>query len=397
MAFQLPNFQVPPVATIADPADPTRAEIVAYRTLTTQWNTTVLNQLSICNPNHGYAVPYPNDPPVNADQAARIVRLQEIRQYVDGLFPIYAAGYAALAQAIAAGNQPAPAVAAPRPRLPKTALPDKFVGKSSAAARHFLQQCEKYAAICPFSSPEKEIRWMLQLMKGEASHWRDAQLDQYKLVPPPAHLANRALFVVEFRARWTDPYESEKALDRILKGYIVQRGSVKVYNDQFNKALSLTTETGTNASILRSYETGLKSTVRNAAVVALLATPNISFPDRQKLMARLDETLMQTRAQTNPTIPRRYTTLNPAANPPSGSFPQDARAPTPNTPAPRNQIPIEDEATHQYTRLTPEERENLRQIGGCFRCRQPGHISSQCPRRIETRLNYQALQEASPD
>ena len=45
MAVQLPNFQAPPVAVIADPGDPTHAEIVAHRVLVTQWNTTVLNQL----------------------------------------------------------------------------------------------------------------------------------------------------------------------------------------------------------------------------------------------------------------------------------------------------------------------------------------------------------------
>ncbi|MGL4650409.1 MAG: hypothetical protein ACRC1H_13460, partial [Caldilineaceae bacterium] len=29
--------------------------------------------------------------------------------------------------------------------------------------------------------------------------------------------------------------------------------------------------------------------------------------------------------------------------------------------------------------LTAAEREHLRRIGGCFRCRHPGHIASQCP------------------
>jgi hypothetical protein len=30
-------------------------------------------------------------------------------------------------------------------------------------------------------------------------------------------------------------------------------------------------------------------------------------------------------------------------------------------------------------KLTPEEKEELTKIGGCFRCRQPGHFSHQCP------------------
>jgi len=75
MAFQLPNFQALPVAVIGDPADPTCGEIVAYRALITQWNTSVLDQLSIYNPHHGYTVPYPNDLPVTADQAACLAHL----------------------------------------------------------------------------------------------------------------------------------------------------------------------------------------------------------------------------------------------------------------------------------------------------------------------------------
>ncbi len=132
---------------------------------------------------------------------------------------------------------------------------------------------------------------MLRLMEGDASRWRDEQLAKYALVPPPAYLMDRALFVVEFEAHWTDPRESEKSLDRILNEEIIQRTSVKTYNDQFNEALSLTTETGANAAILRSYEIGLKSTVRIAAIGALVANPSINFHDRQMLMVHVDEAL----------------------------------------------------------------------------------------------------------
>src|SRR5882757_2457122 len=128
-------------------------------------------------------------------------------------------------------------------------------------------------------------------MEGDVSHWQDEQLAQYTLLPQPVHLTDRELFTVEFKAHWTDPYEGEKALDRILKGQIIQRTSVKAYNDQFNKALSLTMETGANAAILRSYETGLKANVRIAAIGALVANRSINFRDRQTLMVYVDEAL----------------------------------------------------------------------------------------------------------
>src|SRR5258706_14840698 len=164
MAFQLPNFQVPPVATIADPADPTHAEIVGYRVQVTQWNTTVLTQLDVSNPNHGYGVPYPDDPPVNADQAARIARLQEIRQYVDKLFSIYAAGYAALGQAVVSRNR-RPVVAAPLPRPPKMPLPSSVPEQTAVATPRLPLSWKNNAEKPPFSQPHHEIHCELPLIE----------------------------------------------------------------------------------------------------------------------------------------------------------------------------------------------------------------------------------------
>ena len=36
-------------------------------------------------------------------------------------------------------------------------------------------------------------------LEGDASHWRDEQLTQYGLVPPPAHLLDRVLFPGDFQ------------------------------------------------------------------------------------------------------------------------------------------------------------------------------------------------------
>ncbi len=369
MTAQLPDFLPLPQAVIADEANPTVAEITAFRTRLDPWRTTVLANLTVLNPNHGFNLAFPKNPAAVANRAARITRLQDLRTYGLTLYPLYAAAYATFANALAAGNIPAqPPALALLP--PKTALPEKFLGKSATAARHFLQQCENYAAICPFASPGQEIRWMLQLMEGDASHWRAEQLSQYARVPPPAHLMDRAMFEAEFKARWADPYEGEKALDKILKGQIIQRTSVKNYNDQFNEALSLTTLTGKDASILRSYEAGLKPTIRKAATVALIGYPNVDFHDRQMLMVFLDESLMQTCGQTNPTTQSRYASTSPVTALPSAT-------------APRNQTPIKVEAARQHTRPTPEEREHLRKIGACFKCRERGHMAHQCPRNAQ--------------
>ena len=296
MAVQLPNFLPMPIAIITDETDPDRNEIVAFRTAVEKWRSSVLANLTVLNPNYGKAPPLPNNPADNADAAARITHLQELRQVATALFPIYAAAYAQFAVALAAGNPPPTPPPAPVPRPPKTKLPNVFTGKSSTAARQFLRQCTNYAVISPFADPEQQIRWVLQLLKGEAAPWRDQQLNMLKANPPPAHLLTWDAFCDEFEARWTDPHEAEKALDMIMNGTIQQRTSVKIYNDQSNAALRLTSMTGANVVVTRAYKMGLKPAVRIAAIAPLLADPNMTFHKKQALMVHIDETLMQIRS-----------------------------------------------------------------------------------------------------
>jgi hypothetical protein len=89
---------------------------------------------------------------------------------------------------------------------------------------------------------------------------------------------------------------------------------------------------------------------------------------------------MQTRGQTFLAPQRRY---NPTANPSTDQATHGAQTTAPTTSTPRISTPIKAETARQYTRLTPEERERLRQLGYCFRCQQPGHIASHCPRNAQ--------------
>ena len=120
MAVQLPNFLPMPVAVITDEADPDRNEIVTFRTAVEDWRNRVLANFSIFNPNFAGAPPLPNNPGNNADAAARVTRLQGLRQIPLAIFPAYAQAYAQFAGALAAGNvppppSPPPPVYAPRP------------------------------------------------------------------------------------------------------------------------------------------------------------------------------------------------------------------------------------------------------------------------------------------
>jgi len=380
MAFALPAFIAVPVAVIADEAAVTRAELTTYRTTILAWDHGTRAQLLFLNPIHGFVLPLPAAPAVNLDQDERILYLATLRQYVGGLYPIYAAAYVATANALigaAAPPPPPPPPPAPAIRPPKTQLPNQFHGKSPALARHFLQQCVNYIAIAPFPDHPTEIRWALQLLDGEAAPWRDAQLAKYQLAAVPANLLDWDLFVDLFNARWTDPHEAEKALDRIMNHTIKQKTSVKVYNDLFNEAMVLANVADTNTMLLRAYETGLKPAVRNAAVGPLMYIPNPTFEQRQSMMVRLDETLQQTAQRETPFVPRTVIN-NPVFN---VANPTPSRDSTPARGS--SSTPIKVETARQYTRLTPAEREELRRTGGCFCCRQKGHMASQCPRNAQ--------------
>ena len=97
---RLPPFQAMPVAVITDETDPDLAEITTFRTAVLSWSTTVLANLSVLNPTHGFAEVLANVPAANAAVDVRIARLTEMRTYVTRLFPIYAAGYATFANAL---------------------------------------------------------------------------------------------------------------------------------------------------------------------------------------------------------------------------------------------------------------------------------------------------------
>ena len=167
--------------------------------------------------------------------------------------------------------------------------------------------------------------------------------------------------------------------------------SVKKYNNEFNKALALTTLTGADVAILRAYTTGLKPAVRNTSIAMIYANPNILFHRRQALMVEIDELLMQTHQATNPAPKPRTMINNLVFNIQStlAAATGSARATT----APQGQTPIKVEAARQYTKLTPQERAELARTGSCFRCREQGHMAAQCPRGNQ---QVNAIEPATP-
>jgi len=324
MAFALPTLAIPPIAHITTPIDPDWQELNQFRGAVETWMNTTLTHLAVYNPNHGWNLALPPVNVHNSTQPNQVQRLGELHDINITLFPIYAQAYAQVAAAImggAAAPQVNPAQPPAQPRPPKVKLPEGFNGKSAAKAQHFIRECENYAQITPFIDAVTQIRWALQMLEGDTAHWRDEMLDGYDVVAPaapPPHLIDWDDFMMVFEARWMDPHEADKALDKIMRGLIIQKTSVKIYNNQFNEAMGLAGLTGANTAIDHAYVIGLKGPVHQAAIAPQMAAPNMTFTKKQALMVRIDEMLMQTQPQTQNT---RNTNATPQQGHAQSTFP----------------------------------------------------------------------------
>jgi len=173
-----------------------------------------------------------------------------------------------------------------------------------------------------------------------------------ELQNPPLWVGDMDAFSQHFQSWWMDPHKAEKALNAIMEKKITQKTSVKRYNDEFNEALGLTTENGTNSMVVCSYKTGLKASVRNAAIAPKMVNPNMTLSELQSLMVHINKTLMQTQTlNTNPRSSQCIVFNQPVLNLPA--MPTSNH--TVSTPAPRGQTPIKVEVACQFTKLTPEE------------------------------------------
>jgi hypothetical protein len=210
-------------------------------------------------------------------------------------------------------------------------------------------------------------------------------MDRYDQFPVVPHLLGWDDFVAEFEARWVDPNKEGKAVDKLMMRQVSQHTSVKVYNDTFNELLNLTSLANTSVAVLCTYDAGIKTDVWTAALPALRTNQNMSFHNRQQLMVEMDESLQERcpRQQQQP----RFVINNPVIQlpPPRGNFRGASASALCVTAMPqpysRQSTPVKVEAAWQFTKLTPEEQENLCRAGQCFYCWEQGHMANQCQRR----------------
>jgi hypothetical protein len=152
---------------------------------------------------------------------------------------------------------------------------------------------------------------------------------------------------------------SINAYDRLQR--LSQRTSVFTYNHDF-RALMLELPDMDQATHLHYYIKGLKDSIRPFVAMQQPETTAAA----ENIAERVDASMFKPQPRTPGFRP------NPGYRTPGGPTPMELDA---------------------ITKLTPAERERLCKTGGCFRCRQTGHLARDCPMPNRTPPRINAIEE----
>jgi hypothetical protein len=265
MAFQGANI-ILPVFTPTDPANITDPEWDNFEDeAMTAWRGLIFTN-NMMNPNY----------------IALAMNLAFVAAPGDSLGRLYAAmgilvqltnlnnTYQNLRNTLIVNPPPPPAAPAPAPATRhKATPPSEYHGKANKA-KTFMNECENYFVQTPMND-ELKIQVVLQLMKEDATQWKDKQLKAFNVAPLPFQLTSWANFKAAFHTHFNDPRETECAQAELAAGKVRQTTSVCLFMDQICEKTSKV-GWGTDAQRMSYIRLGLKPEVRKA--VAGQVAPN---------------------------------------------------------------------------------------------------------------------------
>jgi hypothetical protein len=234
---------------------------------------------------------------------------------------------------------PAPVVI-PAPRI-KPERPPPFTGKKSESLEAWIFQMQQYCNLAQVPANDR-ILFAGTFFKDQAAIW-------WRNYHQEIDWANQAPgwedFLTTARTHFIPVNTSINAYDRLQR--LSQKTSVNAYNYEF-RALMLELPDMDPATRMNYYQRGLKESIR----------PFVAMQQPADLAAA------ETIAERVDAVTFKPTTRNLGFRPNYGHR------------TPGGATPMELDA---ITKLTPSERERLRKSGGCFRCRQAGHLARDCP------------------
>jgi len=342
--IQVPIFQP------ANPAQVTLAEWTAYETLVnaTDFQLQVALTIIILQHVHPALPPEFLAPPTTSTQRLQAANLATAHLHTVRLQLVMAQNQAALNLAHAQAMPHPPPVPAAPARI-KMAPPAKYDGKAHKA-NTFLAECDNYYVLNPMAN-DQQIRFALQYIEGDRDNWKKNQLHLLTLAQPPAHFATWDAFKAEFRLRFTDPQEREKAASLLLHGRISQTTSVRNFIDQIQEQCDKAGYLDP-AQRIDFVKVGLKPKVARAMAVHTHAT----YQDFVRLAVTIDKDLQRIKE-------KERGWRKPLGS--GSSKPESKGSEKPKADNSKYKLSDEDKKEHIDGHL-------------CFKCHKPGHGSKEC-------------------
>jgi hypothetical protein len=236
----------------------------------------------------------------------------------------------------------------------KPILPDTFDGTSKTSIDAWLYQIEQYQ---DFDTMTESIRvkFATRLLKGKPLDWWRAY--QALVEQGQAGRIERWYEFKEIVQTQFKPFNSVQ-LARDKLAVVRQTSTVSEYIARFQD-ITLNLPHVTPDEMRDRFIRGLKYQIRKE----VLSRDEVGYIETTQLAARLDLAVNQISGESG-WRPSWSTFHN----------------------LPRPSDPMELDAIRVRGSLTDEERNNLRQKGCCFYCREFGHVARHCPRKSRTSM-----------
>jgi hypothetical protein len=246
-------------------------------------------------------------------------------------------------------NLPAAAQPAAGPARIKMALPKEYTGNPREAKR-FLHNCKNYFTLNAMNAQQR-VLFTLQLIEGNAAHWKNTALNELDQNPPPLWHNDWELFKGEFHSHFADPGKREKALEKLIHGKVTQVVSVKRFLDEVVQTCQ---EAGwtTEAQWKDVARMGLKKEVTTMIARAYPAT----WIDFRNRLIEVDEEIQRLKGWSDRTPPKKTATSSSS----------------------NSNVKKEVRPDNSKFKLSDEEKKEHAKQNLCFKCHKKGHSSKDC-------------------
>ena len=267
-----------------------------------------------------------------------------------------------------------PATLPPTPRVSgvKARKPEQFTGESNREdVSQWLFESERYFTLSG-TNPLEAIQYASSYLSGAAAIWWRSRVRQHG---PTGGVGSWDGFVEALTAQFK-PVNGEKlARDKLAR--LIQARSVQDYTSRF-RTLCLQIDGITESEMLDRFVRGLKPHVQREVE---LRDPT-TLDEAVRIAERVDAIDFRSRS------PQTTGFLRGAPIQKQPAIVHDIK-PTP--------MEIDVLAKPKVQPLTPLERERLRKVGGCFYCRQLGHMIGECPSRQPKREFHRWVQHVEAE